>query len=355
MLVIQYLKDSRHYLISPLADWIWIVSSPLWAALLGYLVFSLDWHRYQLSFQGVVFTTVPILLLNALIHAHLALSFWRTHVNESIHQRFKFRLNLFLFSCLFLSLIRLEFLFLILILATFWDVYHSSLQTFGFGRIYEVKSSGDSRVQRREDFILNLLIYFGPVVSGATMLAHFDSFLDYRGLGQHLLYTVPFLTQEYSQSLFQVWLFTLILFLIFYFSSSYQRFQSSENDFPYNKYLLYLITGIVSIWAWLFHPFGEAFLIMNVFHAIQYFAMIYKSEKNQLAQKLNTSNPVLILSVISLPVLVYGVFIHLGLESSLKDSSILILLAVSNTVAVHHFYADSFIWSVRNPVRDSGV
>jgi hypothetical protein len=42
-----------------------------------------------------------------------------------------------------------------------------------------------------------------------------------------------------------------------------------------SKGLLLFLTGVCSIYAWGFNPFGLAFFIMNVFHAWQYFALIW--------------------------------------------------------------------------------
>ncbi len=33
-------------------------------------------------------------------------------------------------------------------------------------------------------------------------------------------------------------------------------------------------TGLVSIYTWGFNTWGEAFFIMNVFHAVQYFGIV---------------------------------------------------------------------------------
>ena len=43
------------------------------------------------------------------------------------------------------------------VLATFWDVYHSALQTFGFARIYDRKLGNDPTVGRRLDFLMQEL------------------------------------------------------------------------------------------------------------------------------------------------------------------------------------------------------
>ena len=44
------------------------------------------------------------------------------------------------------------------IAATFWDVYHSAMQTFGLGRIYDARTGNNPNKGRRLDAAFNLLI-----------------------------------------------------------------------------------------------------------------------------------------------------------------------------------------------------
>ena len=39
------------------------------------------------------------------------------------------------------------------------------------------------------------------------------------------------------------------------------------------------LTGAVSLYAWGFNPFGHAFFVMNFFHAWQYFAIVWSTDK----------------------------------------------------------------------------
>src|SRR6185436_12100871 len=68
------------------------------------------------------------------------------------------------------------------VLATWWDVYHSSLQTFGLGRIYDARVGNDATVGRRLDYMLNLLIYAGPILAGSVLMAHTKDFQDYEAV-----------------------------------------------------------------------------------------------------------------------------------------------------------------------------
>ena len=72
------------------------------------------------------------------------------------------------------------------VLATFWDVYHSSLQTFGLGRLYDKIAGNDPRVGRRLDIALNLYIYAGPIAAGATLMDHVDDFAEFKAVSSAL-------------------------------------------------------------------------------------------------------------------------------------------------------------------------
>ena len=56
--------------------------------------------------------------------------------------------------------------------AVWWDVYHSSLQTFGFGRIYDAKQGNNPHAGRKLDIAMNLFLYVGPVLAGAQFAQH---------------------------------------------------------------------------------------------------------------------------------------------------------------------------------------
>jgi len=62
------------------------------------------------------------------------------------------------------------------VLATWWDVYHSSLQTFGLGRIYDMRAGNDALAGRRLDYYFNLLLYAGPILGGSALMAHLVDF-----------------------------------------------------------------------------------------------------------------------------------------------------------------------------------
>ena len=77
------------------------------------------------------------------------------------------------------------------VVATFWDVWHSGAQTFGFARIYERNHGTPPELGRRLDFWLQQLLYAGPILAGATLMDHVDSFDNIASVGDALFSSVP--------------------------------------------------------------------------------------------------------------------------------------------------------------------
>ena len=125
----------------------------------------------------------------------------------------------------------------------------------------------------------------------------------------------------------------------------YRRLAHGGYVFPRPKLVLYATTAFCSIVAWGFGSFGEAFLVMNFFHALQYFGLVWSSEKKSLMRLLRVSDrrigPAVALSALLLFGFAYGAFAELGVNNA--DH----LLALTLVVSIMHFWYDGFIWSVR--------
>jgi hypothetical protein len=112
------------------------------------------------------------------------------------------------------------------------------------------------------------------------------------------------------------------------------------------KIALLVGTGACSIWTWGFNSFGEAFFIMNFFHALQYFGIVWATERRNLLKLLRLDGIrggtlVLLILFVSLP-FAYGFFVQ-ALDTELTS-----LWALTLVVALMHFWYDGFVWSVRD-------
>jgi hypothetical protein len=230
------------------------------------------------------------------------------------------------------------------VLATFWDVYHSGLQTFGLGRIYDAKAKNDPKQARRLDVVLNHLLYAGPIVGGATMMAHFEDLHEFDELGTAFFGTVPAFMQ--SNQRFFAWGLLLFggLFLVYYVFT-YARLIQKGRVLSVPKVVLLASTGFCSIYTWGFNTWGEAFFIMNFFHALQYFAIVWWQEKRRLGELFRTNR---------LPLgkpFTFAAFMMVGLSYGVliegTPTDVPFIYAASLVVSIMHFWYDGFVWSVQ--------
>ncbi|MEM6993923.1 MAG: hypothetical protein AAF721_25645 [Myxococcota bacterium] len=161
------------YIVKPWYDWVFFLLPPLAALLLGYVVSTSRsanepflWSDQNMTMSG--------LLLGVFIHAHLFIVLFRSHGNRKVLVEHPYRFSL-VPACVLVGMMISPWVSVCCsVLATFWDVYHSGAQTFGFGRIYDAKVGNDPHQGRRLDFALNQLLYAGPSVAGATMMVHVE-------------------------------------------------------------------------------------------------------------------------------------------------------------------------------------
>lgn len=331
------------YIASPAYDWIFFLLPPIVSLVIGAVIsetnFANDmfWIRNQRN-------TWATLLIGIFIHAHLVAVFVRSHLNPQVFPKHKFR---FIVVPILLILAMMTSMWAVVfatVLVTFWDVWHSALQTFGLGRIYDRNHGNDPMVGRKLDLLLNLLLYIGPIVSGATMYAHFQKFELFADIELLLFTRVPVAMADHQGLIARATVLGGSLFLVFYVLA-YLRLARRGYRVCWPKIFLYVTTGICSIWAWGFNAFGQAFLIMNLFHAFQYFGLVWFFEKRVLMQRLRLDG-FRFAAPVALMIFVFLTFGY-GAIAEIFANEDRFLWSVVQTVALLHFFYDGFIWSVR--------
>jgi hypothetical protein len=333
----------RTYIVSPIYDWVFFLVPPTLALALGILISGTPFAETEFTLLS---GAVTVSMIGIFIHAHLVIVFARSHGNPDIFHTHPIRF-VAVPLVLYVAMLTSQWIFIsVSVLATFWDVYHSGAQTFGFARIYDRRAGNSPELGRRLDFWLNQLLYAGPILAGATMLDHFEDFDEFSEISSPaagFFTAVPaYMTGHQSYFTWAV-IGGGTLFLAYYLIA-YARLQRAGYQVSWQKVYLLLTTGLCSIYTWGFNSWGEAFFIMNFFHALQYFGLVWSSEKKSLMRLLRVSDyrfgPAVALTALLVLSFGYGAAADVAMDSTH-------LLGLTLVVSIMHFWYDGFIWSVR--------
>jgi hypothetical protein len=337
------------FIVSPTYDCLFFIFSPLLALGLGIIIVLTHLSSVPVVILGHHGTPTGI-FINSFIMAHLFIVFFRSNGNEQIFRLHPWRFTVVPIGLFFLMCASLWLAIAMSVLTIWWDVYHSSLQTFGLGRIYDARRGNDAAVGRRLDYLLNLLLYAGPILAGASLMLHTQHFEEFARVD-----SVFFATLGDRMDVNQPYLRWAILglgvpFLLFYLVR-YWTYWRRGYEISFQKVALLLSTGACSIYTWGFNSFGEAFFIMNFFHAFQYFALVWWSEKRSMRSLFRLDKVALGEGLTLVLFLVigfgYGFWAEVFESEGLGVRDVDVAFNIVNVVALMHFWYDGFIWSVR--------
>ncbi|HWO18939.1 MAG TPA: hypothetical protein VNO30_09185 [Kofleriaceae bacterium] len=328
------------YIVGRAYDWVFFLGSPVLSLVLGMLV-SGTWLADDAWVIGTEDDTAVGFFIGTVIHAHLVAVLFRSHGNPEIRRRYPLRFFA-VPAALYAAIVVSPWIAVAsTVVATFWDVWHSGAQTFGFARIYERNHGTPPELGRRLDFWLNQLMYAGPILAGATLMDHVDSFDSFAKIGDVFFAAVPAQARGHARWLTYGVLAVGAGFLVLYVTC-YWRLARRGYRPPWLKVWLVGSTALVSIYTWGFNTWGQAFLIMNLFHGVQYLALVWAMEGRRIAARMRLpGRPRLALALYLGGVLVYGFGVQV------LDADLTALWAITIVVSLMHFWYDAFVWSVR--------
>jgi len=328
---------------SPLFDWLLFIGSPIIVLALSLLLANtLLWEDRSIPLHDE--DTIIGVLSGIIIGSHLFAVFFRSHLNAQVFNRWPLRFTLVPVLLFFGLGILPWFMVVMSVIATFWDVYHSAMQTFGLGRIYDMKAGNSAKTGRMLDSWINYVLYAGPIAAGLVLMDHVDDFEEFNELGWAALASFPQTVEGFAGTLRWLVISGSLLVIIAYIIG-YWRLYKQGYKVSVHKIALLASTGLTSIIAWGFNPMLIAFVVMNIFHAIQYFAIVWIKEKDNLQTKFQLTDTrrgkLLLAGLFIVPLVIYGV-IYEWVEMSSNW-----FYAIMLTVTLLHFWYDGFIWSVR--------
>lgn len=328
------------YIVSPAYDWAFFLAPPMVSLAIG-IVLSNSWLTNDTWLLAGQDDSLVGFAIGTIIHAHLVAVVFRSHNNPDIRRLYPIRFLVVPIVLLLAIVVSPWIAVASSVVATFWDVWHSGAQTFGFARIYERNHGTPPEVGRRLDFWLQQLLYAGPILAGATLMDHVESFDSFAKVGDALFSSVPAEAFGHRRWLTYGVLAIGTVFIAIYVIS-YWRLARRGYRPPWQKVWLVASTGFVSIYTWGFNSWGEAFLIMNLFHGVQYLALVWAIEGQRIATTFRVPRRRRLAVALYL-----GSVAAYGFGAQAVDADITVLWGLTIVVSLMHFWYDAFVWSVR--------
>jgi len=356
------------YILNPRADVVWFLSLPFWA--LGLALAAHHWLPAMAELSVALLVTAP----------HQFATWLRTYGFRDERQRWSIQLvaaPILIFS---LTLVGLYYSPLTVVLLTFlWDHQHSLMQQHGFARIYDFKAEAGAPSTRRYDLALSWILYLT------------------------LFLTTPLWTEIWVRQLYQLdiqisasavhtvhlvcWS-ALAVFAVFYLR---HLWWCVTNGYHLNP-LKYVFLGS-SYFLWFFAScYGQSLLLYAIahrlMHGLQYEVIVHSYiqrkasrsgiTKGVMAAMARPGNVMLFVMLGLIYAVMYQFVGGGGLEvfgfgvvnfavqyDSIQEFGFGTLnsqrqievfgLGVITSLAILHYYYDSFIWKVRDTKVQTGL
>lgn len=336
----------RVYIAGPAYDLVFFLLAP-WLAL-G-VAFSLFRMTVVEGFvQGQLRSDFTLMLAvvfgPVLTQAHIFLVFFRSHLNAQVFRRHTSRFTLVPAALIIGIMTSMTTLITARVLAQLWDIYHSSLQTFGLGRIYDRQAGNDPAVGRWLDIVLAHVVYVGPWLAGVNLIHTLVYFFEFGQVGWPKMAAIPLVVLPFS-ALIKTWVIRLTLGFLAFYLLYYGRLFRKGYRISWPKIVLYANTAVASVAAWGYFPDEVCILTINFFHAWQYFGIVWWTERGNIQTRLHLSR-VRWGAWLALVIMV-GVSAGYGFTSHQWGSGSRLLMSLILTCSLMHFWWDGFIWSVR--------
>jgi hypothetical protein len=327
-------------------DALLFIFAPFVALVVVEILARLPGARDSRTILGV--EAAPLAFLIAVwTYAHLFAVVFRSHANPQVFAQFPLRFVIVPVA-LFVAFVASDWLIVSgVVLAVLWDVYHTSKQNFGFCRLYDMRAGNPPEMGRRIDVWLNHVLYVGPILAGASLIPTLTAFRHFRFVG----WRAPIHTVNGLTPWLPVFTWSVVIggvCFVLYYLYAYRRLIADGYRLSWQKTALLFSTGTTSILAWGFFEPWKAFFVANFFHGLQYFAIVWWTEKKNI-QRVFGLDPGRRSSLILGGAGFLLVIFLVGTANELYDDYTTLRWTASlfTVVALMHFWYDGFIWSVR--------
>ncbi len=298
-------------------------------------------------------TLTPIwfaVFASVLTHAHVLLVFTRSHMNMSVFKRYKYRFTVIPLVLLIAMWLSNPLFLLMGLIGVYWDEWHSLMQTFGFGRIYDAKMGNDALTGRKLDMGMAFVVGLLPNI---ILLTYLPKSQADGALAEYLVLPLMYVKQYawlVSGARIPLYLFG-VGYTIFYILS-YRKLIKNGYQYSKAKFALFAVTGVTTIIVASVYTIADGVFFGNIYHALQYIFIVLVNERSNLtniavknnldeAPKKDHRIGVLIYFLIIIPM----VFILAGFRQMSEHAKY--IAAFWLLTSLMHFWFDGFIWSVR--------
>lgn len=335
------LGDRTLALIGPRGDAILFWGAPLVAFLLVQ-AWLRGWDRFGSPAMSQSAVAALFVGVGILTWAHLIAVAPRAYLNREVFAAYRLRLTLVPVLLVALLLVSPTALVVAGVVAIFWDVHHSAMQNFGFSRLYDMKAGNPPAMLRAADLRLNWILYVGPLLAGAALGVHLDRFRELEGTGLAALTQLPGLFEAHHAGVRDLAILAY-LGVLGWVAADYARAMRRGYRLPVHKAATLVVTGSVSVLAWGYSPPIVALVIINLYHAVQYFALVWLKEGSRMGGGRDGATA----KFVTMAWFLGGCALFGLAYAAAVDRDPRWLLAPFIACSLLHFWYDGFVWSVR--------
>ena len=332
------LSDARGTIMGPRRDALFFWGAPL-VALLAVKAW-LGLAALQSAATGDNMANALVTFSIIITYGHLIAVVPRAYLNKDVFAAHRMRLTVVPVALIAALMLSPTAFALLGAVAIFWDVHHSAMQNFGLARIYDLKAGNMSERLRRTDLRLNWFLYVGPLAAGACLMLHLHALDRMSDTSLATIAQLPGVLQGQLSTITMIatglWALAIGAAVV-----DYRRAMAEGYRIPPHKLALIVTTGFVSLIAWGFSSPLVAFVSINIYHAVQYFALVWLKE----GARMKTVMP----SGRWTAAIIFGALCALfGIAYSVAAvANIRWLGAIFLACSLLHFWYDGFVWSVR--------
>jgi hypothetical protein len=332
------LSDARGTIIGPRRDALFFWGAPMLALLAVKLWLVIA--ALQSPVAGEQMASALLTFSIIITYAHLVAVVPRAYLNPDVFAANRLRLTVVPVALIMVVVLSPTMFALLGAIAILWDIHHSAMQNFGLSRIYDLKAGNAPERLRMTDLRLNWFLYVGPIAAGAGLMLHLHALDRLNNTSLGAIARLPGLL-EGKLSIIAVVAMSLWAGAIGMAVTDYSSAMADGYRMPPHKLALIITTGFVSLIAWGFSSPLVALVSINIYHAIQYFALVWLKEgarMTALAPKRKWTAVVIFGCLCAL----FGIAYSFAAAANVKW-----LGGIFLACSILHFWYDGFVWSVR--------